>query len=122
MFKVSKCTEYHCWRVNRKVSNRLSGKLAHWYIKKANWSWKDAFGFRFAFNDKIRFGLTLKLAASPKAIFTGSYCGKKPIRHKRIFKSEKKKSFHWIRRKCSLEKTKHMPNNSSRILPSVTQV
>lgn len=63
----------------------------------------------------------LKLAALLKAIFTGICYGKKPTRHKRIFKSEKK-SFQWICGKGSLEKTKHMPNHLSYILPSGAQV
>lgn len=90
MFTASKHAEYCSLRVTRKVSNSLSGKLAHRCVKEGDWSWKGTFGFGFAFNDTISFGLMLKLAALPRAIFTGSYCGKKPIRHKRIFKSEKK--------------------------------
>jgi len=103
MFKVPKHMEYCRLGATRKVNNNLSGKLARQCVKQADWSWKGAFGFGFAFNDThrgpfqpltfcdsvIRFGLVLKLAALPKAIFTGSYCGKKPIRHKRIPKSEK---------------------------------
>lgn len=121
MLRVSKHVEYCSLGVTRKVNNNLSGKWAHWCIKQADWSWKGAFGFDFAFNDTIRFGLVLKLSALPRAIFKGSYCGNKPIRHKRIFKSEKK-CFQWIQWKGSLEKTKHMANHLSHVLPSGTQV
>lgn len=103
------------------VNNKLSGERARRRVQHADWIWRGAFGFGFAFNDTIRFGLVLKSAASPKAVFTGSYWGKKPIRHKRIFKS-KKNHFPWIRGEGSLEKTKHMPDHLSRILPSGSKV
>lgn len=95
--------EYCSLGVTRKVNNNLSGKRVHRCIKKADWSWNGAFGFGFAFNDTIRFGLVLKSAALPKAIFTGSYYGKKPIRHKRIFKSEKN-AFNGYRERVLLRK------------------